>query len=327
MESKRSAMIGMVGLLAGGLLAAAPAAAEDTELVRVGGPTKNLIGRDLNGVHWNGHLLDGRQVTAVYLDSAELDGDSLSLVELRRSRLWGRRVNGGRVPPRRMVGATFEALLDDGNLLRLMIEQVERAGGEGGRRLLHYRVSYESLQGWRPLCGTDADGAERWAIPLDGRWNLSQGVTGGGDHVAEPGTFTFACENFVLAKCVRAGYRPWVRVWYWLPGEGFQVSTLADHHQACTRLLRADYCGDGTSHTDDGIWVNMYDALGVRIDVDDWPFEAEWTPDGAACVASGRLPETPLPACAAALASDACGDPDHFEQDSLLFSEVAPESP
>ena len=37
--------------------------------------------------------------------------------------------------------------------------------------------------------------------------------------------------------------------------------SLASYHQACTRMARADYCGDGTSHTQDGTWIEYYDKL------------------------------------------------------------------
>ena len=61
------------------------------------------------------------------------------------------------------------------------------------------------------------------------------------------------------------------------------ITSLADYHQACTRMLRADYCGDGTPHTVDGTLINIYDGIGIQRDTDDWAFEAEWTTTGARC--------------------------------------------
>ena len=64
-------------------------------------------------------------------------------------------------------------------------------------------------------------------------------------------------------------------------------------HQACTRMLRADYCGDGTPHTQDGTEVDVYDTLGIQSPQadSDMTFEAAWTADGSACVRKVRNPE------------------------------------
>ena len=121
---------------------------------------------------------------------------------------------------------------------------------------------------------------------------------------------TFACEGYALAKCVELGYRPW------LPG-GRAL------HQTCTRLIRADYCGDGRSHTEDGVWINVYDGLGIQSDTEDWTFEAEWSPEGARCLSTTRLstmraqPNCELPV-------ESCGAPEHFTSGTLLMSEYQP---
>jgi len=54
----------------------------------------------------------------------------------------------------------------------------------------------------------------------------------------------------VIAKCYRWGYRPWVT------GYG----DLATMHWTCTRLARADYCGDGVPHTRNGTTINVWTA-------------------------------------------------------------------
>jgi hypothetical protein len=56
--------------------------------------------------------------------------------------------------------------------------------------------------------------------------------------------------------------------------------------QACVRAMRADYCGDGISHTVAGTPINLYDQVGIQSDNSDWKVEAEWTKHGAACVSS-----------------------------------------
>jgi hypothetical protein len=132
---------------------------------------------------------------------------------------------------------------------------------------------------WQPACGADLDG-RGVAIPLAATWNSH------GDRVESSSLFTFGCTTGVIAKCYRWGYRPWVT------GYG----DLAAMHWACTRLARADYCGDGVSHTQDGTWINLWDNLpapgpiqqhGPRTP-DGMHFEAGWNTDGAVCLSRTR---------------------------------------
>ena len=90
------------------------------------------------------------------------------------------------------------------------------------------------------------------------------------------------CTVSAIAKCLPIGYRPWAIV-----EDGAPVANLL---QICTRMIRADYCGDGTSHTREGTWVNFVDGLGIEtLDDDDMTFEASWGPDGAICVHKASL--------------------------------------
>jgi ADYC domain len=103
-----------------------------------------------------------------------------------------------------------------------------------------------------------------------------------------PGKFTFACENGAIAKCIGWGYKPWAKK---------DGHSLADLHQACTRMARADYCGDGRSHTREDNPIDMYDGLAVLTRATEasagWEparasFEAAWSPQGALCLARTR---------------------------------------
>jgi hypothetical protein len=63
-------------------------------------------------------------------------------------------------------------------------------------------------------------------------------------------------------------------------------------HLACTRAARADYCGDGTPHTREGVLVRMTDARGFNPrsrQRDD--LEAAFDPQGALRVQDWRVPE------------------------------------
>jgi hypothetical protein len=113
---------------------------------------------------------------------------------------------------------------------------------------------------------------------------------------------TFACRTAALAKCVEFGYRPW---------SVKSGTSLADHHQACTRMVRADYCGTGQAHTVSGTPVHVLDKLGVQTADPNVPYvvEAEWGPNGATCLnpANTRLPNQAigcnLPTCGGSFAS------------------------
>jgi len=58
-------------------------------------------------------------------------------------------------------------------------------------------------------------------------------------------------------------------------------------------MTRADYGGDGRTHTRDGISVYICDRFGFRPCHKDAPlaFEAAWGKDGASCVARPRIAE------------------------------------
>jgi hypothetical protein len=150
-----------------------------------------------------------------------------------------------------------------------------------------YDIVYRPAGGaeWKPLC-TDGANNPVASIPLQNYWNLETG-----DRVDEPNVFTFACTNAVLAKCVLWGYRPWAsadRCKHQNKPKDKQCDevSLRDYHQACTRMARADYCGDGTPWTVEGTPIDVQDDLTPPIEspTTDWKLEAEWTPDGAFCL-------------------------------------------
>jgi hypothetical protein len=115
-----------------------------------------------------------------------------------------------------------------------------------------------------------------------------------------PGKFTFACENGAIAKCVDWGYKPWAKK---------DGQSLQELHQACTRMARADYGGDGRSHTREESPIDMYDVLQLLTrttqasqawDPTRASFEAAWTAEGASCLArtrDGQASETVLAQC------------------------------
>lgn len=291
------------------------------------GSKYNLVGRELNGTGLGGQPLDGRLLSHASLGDATLDGEPLTEIRLDESRLEARiargRGHGPVIRDHHLAGARFTGHLADGGTLALRLDAMVRGDNRWTRDVTGYQVSYQTADGWQPLCGTDDEGHSIPAIPLTGRWDLREGTPGGGAHHEDPDALTFACATHVLGHCVLAGYAPWrtARICQ-RPGR-CETITLRDHHQTCTRMMRADYCGDGTPHTHDGIEIGLHDNLGIRYDGDDWLFEAEWDPTGARCLSEERIPGL-VPHCAEALAQPDCGDPTHLGNGALIFTEVPP---
>jgi hypothetical protein len=259
----------------------------------------------LNGVKLNGLKLNGLKLNGVKLNGVKLNGVKLNGVKLNGTTLVSAEGTSGAD----LVGAELDGSLSDGTILPLRIDSVSR--GEGDDVLL-YSVSYWADGSWQPLCGTDAQGSAYGAVALAGAWDYREGVRGGGSWIDDPQVFTFGCRQSALGKCVIWGYKPW---------RGFR-----GHHQACTRAVRADYCGDGRPWTFDGTAINLYDGIGLNVDDQGWTFEAEWDADGARCMYGARIAEGQTyremaPACMDGRTVGRCAYTRNFARGTLLMSE------
>lgn len=79
-----------------------------------------------------------------------------------------------------------------------------------------------------------------------------------------------------IAKCTRWGYAPVLRAL----------------HEACVRMVRADYGGTGESATRDGTRIEFCDRAGIHgCPEADGRLEAVWSAAGAICVAQTRISE------------------------------------
>ena len=115
-----------------------------------------------------------------------------------------------------------------------------------------------------------------------------------GDMTARSKTAYLACTSGAIGKAISWGYRPWER-------------SLAEFELA-TRMVRADYCLDGTSWTEPGLSLQVRDKYSINSFVrPEDPTEVVWTSAGTACVTQPRNPlylanevtcdGQPLPAC------------------------------
>ena len=177
------------------------------------------------------------------------------------------------------VAGTELTVVEGGRDLKLKIDRVDLDRQDPEREIYLYTILYRDRvsEQWQNYCQPDRDNVAK-AIPLSGSWDRT------GKH-HENGRITFACTNGVLAKCVRFGYKPWKTV---------QGRSLRDFHQACTRMVRADYCGNGRAHTKDGTAIDIYDRLSIqtRTPQSGMILEAAWSPDGAVFIDRTRWPES-----------------------------------
>lgn len=263
------------------------------------GPTLNgmtLNGMTLNGISLNGVSLNGMTLNGVSLNGVTLNGMTLNGMTLNGMTLNGTlfSVNTGGTPisGQAFIGSTWQITLQANGVaqtvpvtLRFDNIYIDPKDPKGDVYL--YDVSY-SLNGsseWASLC-TDSAGKPVPVVPIRNRWDYQTGA-----RINDPSAVTFACINAALGKCVRLGYRPWASTK--LCDGSCETVALADYHQACTRMIRADYCGNGTSYTLNGTLIEVYDDLSPVINANTmhWDTEAQWSPDGAECLSDARHAE------------------------------------
>jgi hypothetical protein len=248
-------------------------------------------GRELQGMQLQGRELQGRTMRGFQVTAARLGGAPLRNLRIEAGELVAEQDQVA-LRGSALVGAHLYAQVGDPEAdppVTMLVEyRITDITGEdpkydpthtGSTFLYTLEQNVDSTGSWQPACGADLDGRSV-AIPLAATWNTH------GDRVESSALFTFGCTTGVIAKCYRWGYRPWVT------GYGDPAAM----HWACTRLARADYCGDGVPHTQDGTWINLWDNLpapgpiqqhGARTP-DGMHFEAAWNTHGAVCLSRTR---------------------------------------
>lgn len=164
--------------------------------------------------------------------------------------------------------------------VRVRIDDIEKDKRDKTGDIYLYGLSVWNAQSsaWENHCKADPSGIAK-GFPIAGTWDEN------GRHLPSKTQFIVACTSGVYGKCVVAGYKPWSKT-----KDGV---SLWDAHQACTRMLRADYCGTGKGNTVNNIPIVIYDRLGINPAKpgDNHTFEAAWTADGAGCIAKTRIPD------------------------------------
>lgn len=281
-------------------------------------------GTTFNGISYGGYSLQTTYLsyyyapTMFYMPSALLldpyagvgpNGQSLSAADLAAVGLPEDVTSGFD-----LVGKVLTGRMENGRPAALRIDTTTLDRG-----FFAYQVSVATAnedgeyEDAAPLCGYDASGAPIPALAVPGVWDMRAGEIGGGSWSAQTGEFTFACRGSSIAKCVELGYAPEMN-----EGEAPNARYL----MACVRMLRADYCGDGTSWTTNGRMIDVWDNRDTNVKTEEnWHLEAGWSPGGAVCLTDARytFPEhSPVPFCETRLRLTSCNT---WEQKfSILFN-------
>jgi len=150
------------------------------------------------------------------------------------------------------------------------------------------------------LCDADGNGLHTAAVIKDVTIDPFTA-----DMAPRKGTAYFACTSGAVGKAITWGYRPWER-------------SLAEF-SAAVRMVRADYCFDGMSWTENGTALQVRDRWNINTFVSAAPpTEVVWTKTGIACLTQPRAsiytPEKvtcdgkPIPSCPANLTMSTYAD-------------------
>ncbi len=253
------------------------------------GPTWYNGGNWFNGPNWfNGaNWVNGSPQGAVRIENVTIEGSLLKGT-----------VNGRQVSGRDFIGSILEVRVQNPVQITYVFrveDVVLDTATPPFQDVWQYKMSVmtDKEPTWQPVCVDDISQAD-YFIPLTGMyWNLETGA-----RVDQADSVTLACRAGAIGKCVRIGYRPWASATACKDsGKGNDkrcpAIPLKDHHQACTRMIRADYCGDGKAWTVEGTVLDIFDYLDppIQLREEKWTFESRWQPTGAMCVSKPRHPE------------------------------------
>lgn len=238
-------------------------------------------------------LATGEEASSVLL-SVDLKGARLGGAVLQDLYLQDGRMVAPSLGARELVGARLQGRASDGQPVEVVVCSAEPSAEDPAMSRYRIEIWNTKSASWENPCVATQRVPEPRVLAVQGVWDER------GARREAPGQFTLACENGAIAKCIDWGYKPWASK---------DGQPLRELHQACTRMARADYCGNGRSHTREGRTLDIYDELTVNTRTREatagWDparasFEAAWTAEGAWCLArsrDGRALETILSEC------------------------------
>lgn len=131
-----------------------------------------------------------------------------------------------------------------------------------------------------PLCQVAADRPDTQG----GAIALAESVGNDGSVSQLATYFSLSCGMGAVAECARWGYHT--------PGPDQR-----ERYQACIRMARADYCGNGVDHTCAGTQIRYWPEGASAPDGGAAAFEAAWSENGAVCGGHLRWQEQKIWGC------------------------------
>ncbi len=252
---------------------------------------ENLNGSQLNGNRFNGNRFNGNRFNGSILNSVVRAGATLSDIQFSSGSLlsaFDPVAQTTRVGAQ-LAGTVFNIGFDPLNTgtdtpAKIRITSVVQSSLQSD--VYFYNVENEVEPNVYEANCLDGANNPTDAIALRKAWDPTTAT-----RVEVADGLTWACRGAALAKAVEWGYRPWVS------------SAMEDAHEAAVRMIRADYCGDGVTHTTNGNPIDVSDKWAIQTPDTTWQVEAKWGPNGAVCLNTPRKlqwPRSSIP-CAASL--------------------------
>ena len=254
-------------------------------------PMKGQLTDEELAAQWQDLTIEnGSQLNGVKLNGVKLNGVKLNGVKLNGVQISGTTISGTREDTAISVSAAdlnnsdMDSEDEFGDVIPLKVDSVfwNASAGKNLYNLKHYNEDTGSYE-W--VCGTDTSGNPIASIPIQKSYLIATG-----DDDGDPSNFTMACINAALGKCVMWGYQVYNQSYPETYSGTTKYRDLGVSHQACQRMVRADYCGNGTPHTANGTPIDVYDTYGIQTpdNLAGNSLEAEWRPDGAHCIQHTR---------------------------------------
>ena len=235
-----------------------------------------------NGENLNSAKLNSAKLNSAKLNSAKLNGTSIGNLDRLGSVVSGLQFQSGSLLKAfdegsqsyrvgaQLIDVIMRVDIDGfGNNNKVKIANVTQSGLQPS--VYFYSLLAETSPSVFETVCRDGYGTPTEAIPLPKAYDPDTAV-----RLSVSDGLTWACRGAALAKAVEWGYVPWVS------------PEMEDAHQAAMRMIRADYCGDGVTHTTNGNPIDVSDKWGIQTPDTTWPIEAKWGPDGAVCVSGPR---------------------------------------
>ena len=237
--------------------------------------SENFNGISKNGISKNGISKNGISKNGVNLTGIGYNGTSLKAVDPVDQTV--------EVDGTALTGIDMNGILTDGDILPMKVVSIIWNSVAGAYL---YNIKGYNGTSWEWICGTDTDGT----TPIAAMPIMKAYLHPTYEEDTDQSRFTFGCVNAAVAKCALWGYRPWVTDRPETYNSTTKYRNVGMTHQACQRMVRADYCGNGMAHTRNGTPIDVYDAYGIQNpdNLGGNSLEADWRPDGAHCIRHTR---------------------------------------